>query len=78
MLLPLLLNLGFAAGVVVTPPPQQIINVGGGGITYYEPTSISSKEVSYYDKEREAIKRIQIEDSEIISIVELCLKTITI
>jgi hypothetical protein len=76
MLLVFLMNLGMAAGTAVTPssPPSSggflgdYTSIGGGGGHY---TS------NYYieKEERETRERIQIEDSEIMAIVELCLKT---
>lgn len=68
MLLPLLLNLGFAAGTVITPPPTPpITDVEGSGISYYQ-------QLSREKNQRVLEKRIQIEDSEIIAIVEITLK----
>ena len=69
MLLPLLLNLGFAAGVVVAPTP-------------IPPFGDSDRKVRYPNIEDDLEKirriRIEIEDSEIIAIVELTLRNFII
>lgn len=67
MLLPLLLNLGFAAGTVTIIPPP-ITDVEGSSISQYQQQVLREK------RQREIEKRIQIEDSEIIAIVEITLK----
>jgi hypothetical protein len=61
MLLTLLLNLGMAAGTVATPPT----GVGGGRVGIYNDTEQQYKKIQ---------KGIEIEDSEIIAIVQICLK----
>lgn len=59
----------FASGVVEPPTPP---SGGGGGMDYY-PTKVDNRKEQ---KERE--DKILIEDSEIVSIVQLCLKITTI
>jgi hypothetical protein len=64
MLLTLVLNLGMAAGTVATPLPSN-----GGGY---------SAEQQYQRRQSEIEERIKLEDSNIIAIVQLCLKITTV
>ncbi len=70
MLLLIALTLKGSIAISPTPPPPNTGgNGGGGGIAYSN---------TYHDKDKERREQILIEDSEIISIVELTLKNFII
>jgi hypothetical protein len=70
MLLTLLLNLGMAAGTVATPPTPPSGGGGGNEHSYSKNTSKKSEK----EKNDKFLERVLIDDSEIVAIVQICLK----